>query len=120
MIWLLPHPLPLSRKQDISLSQSSCVSPFELTDGREGDEVEEEAESYDGEKAWSSIITQYSLTDPVPFALKNKQKNIKTHIFCCRFNRLHPPTIAANTVTMASSVLILLLHSSQFLNPKKL
>jgi hypothetical protein len=31
------------------------VSPFELTDGREGDEVEEEAESYDGEKAWSSI-----------------------------------------------------------------
>ncbi len=37
VIWLLPHPLPsLSRQQVVSLSQSSCVSPVELFDGREG------------------------------------------------------------------------------------
>jgi hypothetical protein len=34
----------------VSLYQSSCVSPVELTDGRGGG-----AKSYDGEKAWSSI-----------------------------------------------------------------
>ncbi len=34
MIRLLTHPLPpLSREQVVSLSQSSCVSPVELTDG---------------------------------------------------------------------------------------
>jgi hypothetical protein len=31
-----PSPLPLSRQQVISLSQSSCVFPVELTDGRKG------------------------------------------------------------------------------------
>ncbi len=36
MIWLLSHPLPLSRQQVVSLSQSYCVPPVELTDGREG------------------------------------------------------------------------------------
>jgi hypothetical protein len=30
----------LSRQQVVSLSQSSCVSPFELTDGREGKGME--------------------------------------------------------------------------------
>jgi hypothetical protein len=44
MIWLLPHPSPLSRQQVVSLSQSSCVSPIQLTDGREGGEG---AKSYD-------------------------------------------------------------------------
>jgi hypothetical protein len=34
MSWLLPHPLPLSREQDVSLSQSSFASPVGLTDGR--------------------------------------------------------------------------------------
>jgi hypothetical protein len=34
MIWLLPH--PLSCEQVVSLSQSSCVSPVELTDRRGG------------------------------------------------------------------------------------
>jgi hypothetical protein len=39
-------------KQIFSLSQSSCVSPVELIDGRGG----EGAKSYDGEKkAWSSL-----------------------------------------------------------------
>ncbi len=33
MIWLLSHPLPLSRQQVVSLSPSSCVSPVELTEG---------------------------------------------------------------------------------------
>jgi hypothetical protein len=34
--WLLTHPLPLSHQQVVSLSQASCVSLIELTDGREG------------------------------------------------------------------------------------
>jgi hypothetical protein len=48
-------PSPLSRQQVVSLSQSSCVSPVELTNGREvgGDELG--AESYDRGKAWPSI-----------------------------------------------------------------
>ncbi len=53
MIWLLPP--PLSRRQNVSLSQSSSVSPTRqsLTDGGgEGDG----AKSNDVEKAWSSII----------------------------------------------------------------
>jgi hypothetical protein len=38
-----PHPLsPLSREQVVSLSQSSHVSPVELTDGRVGEWVGEE------------------------------------------------------------------------------
>ncbi len=37
MIWFLPsNLLPLSCQQIVSLSQSSCVSPFELTDGKGG------------------------------------------------------------------------------------
>jgi hypothetical protein len=60
MIWLLPHPLaPLpSANCTVSLTQSSCVSPVELTDGdgrgRAG-QGGHEAKSYDIEKAWSSI-----------------------------------------------------------------
>ncbi len=49
-----PRPLPsrpLSRHQVASLSQSSCVSPVELTDGRVG----RGAKSYERERAWSSI-----------------------------------------------------------------
>ncbi len=46
MIWLLPTPFPsLSRQLLVFLSQSSCVSPVELTDGRRC------AVSYDCEKA---------------------------------------------------------------------
>jgi hypothetical protein len=41
MIWLLSHPLhTLSRL--VSLSQSSCVLPVELTEGRGGEVVGEE------------------------------------------------------------------------------
>ncbi len=32
-----PPPSPLSRQQVVSLSQSLCVSPIELTDWRSGD-----------------------------------------------------------------------------------
>jgi hypothetical protein len=41
LIWLLPHPLPpaISRKQVVSLSQSSCVLPVELTDWRGGSQI---------------------------------------------------------------------------------
>ncbi len=51
-----PHasPLPLSRPQMIYLSQSFCVSPVQLTDGRGGGDVRG-AESYDRKKPWSSI-----------------------------------------------------------------
>ncbi len=34
-----PSPYPLSSQQVVSLSQSSCVSPVELTDGKEGEIV---------------------------------------------------------------------------------
>jgi hypothetical protein len=52
MIWLLPHPRPLSRQQVVTC-QSFCVSPVELPDRRRGGGG---VKSYDGEeKAWSSI-----------------------------------------------------------------
>jgi hypothetical protein len=37
-----PTPRPPFRQQVASLSQSSCLSPVELTDGRGGEEVGEE------------------------------------------------------------------------------
>jgi hypothetical protein len=48
---------PISRQQDVSLSQSSCVSPVELTVRRGGGGRGDGggAKAYDGEKAWSSI-----------------------------------------------------------------
>ncbi len=52
-------PPPLSRQPVVSLSQSSCVTPIELTDGR-GGRGGRGAKSYDREKAWPSI-NQYSL-----------------------------------------------------------
>jgi hypothetical protein len=59
-----PHPPsslpPLSGEQFVSLSQSSCVSPVELTYGREKRGGEEPTKSHDREEAWSSIIMQYS------------------------------------------------------------
>jgi len=55
MIWLLPHPLPLSRQQVVSLSQSSLVSAVELTYVRRGEGLWQEPKSYDGDKAGSSI-----------------------------------------------------------------
>ncbi len=51
----LPTPCPLSRKQVISLSQSFCVPPIELTNGRGGG-----AKSCDGEKACSSFVYNHS------------------------------------------------------------
>ncbi len=39
---LRPPPFPLYRQQVVSLSQSSCVPPVELTDEREGEGVSEE------------------------------------------------------------------------------
>jgi hypothetical protein len=45
---------PLSRLQVVSLSQSSCMSPVELTDGK-GVGGWRGAKSYDCEKYWSSI-----------------------------------------------------------------
>jgi hypothetical protein len=45
---------PLSRQQIASLSQSSCVSPVDLTE-RRGRESGRGAKLYDREKAWPSI-----------------------------------------------------------------
>jgi hypothetical protein len=61
MTWLLAHPLPRLRQQVVSLSQSSCVSPVELTGGRGGGGERgvgdvRRAKSYDREKALPSII----------------------------------------------------------------
>ncbi len=47
-------PLPHLSRQSFSLYQSSCVSPVEFTDMKEGQDGRG-AKSYDGEKAWSSI-----------------------------------------------------------------
>ncbi len=61
MIWFLPLPSPpISRKQVVSLSQSSGVSPVEITDGREGGGGGRGAKSRLRE-SWSSINLQYSL-----------------------------------------------------------
>ncbi len=51
-----PPPTSLSCQQIVSLSQSSCMTPVELTDGRGGRAGGGEgAKSYDCEKHWSSI-----------------------------------------------------------------
>ncbi len=51
-----PKPIssPLSHQQVASLSQSSCVSPVQLTDGRGGGGGRG-ADSYDLKKAWPSV-----------------------------------------------------------------
>jgi hypothetical protein len=56
MIWLLHHALPPSCQPVVSLSQSSFVSPVELTDGR-GGRWGGGAKTYNREKAWSSMNT---------------------------------------------------------------
>ncbi len=52
-VWFGSSPTPsiYIYQQNVSLSQSSCMSPVEPTDGRGGGTG---AKSYDGEKAWSS------------------------------------------------------------------
>jgi hypothetical protein len=52
-----PPLLSLSRQQVVSLSQSSCVSPVELSDGRGGRRGRGggRGKSYDREEAWSTI-----------------------------------------------------------------
>jgi hypothetical protein len=57
--WLFPPP-PLSRQQVVSLSQSSCVSPVELTDER----GKEPNHTTTTNKVWSSKYIQYSLVAP--------------------------------------------------------
>ncbi len=52
---------PLSLQQVVSFSQSSCVSPVDLTDGMEAAGWGG-VNSHDGEKAWSSI-NQSMLSD---------------------------------------------------------
>jgi hypothetical protein len=56
----LPH---LHRQQLVSLSQSSCVSPVQLTDGRGGGRGGRGAKSYYHHKAWPSIKHSI-LSDP--------------------------------------------------------
>jgi hypothetical protein len=53
MMWLLPHPLPLSRQQVVSLSPSYCVSLVEFTDGRMGGGKGGDGKTYDSKKGWS-------------------------------------------------------------------
>ncbi len=55
---LAPSPSPV--REIVSLSRSSCVSPVELVDARGERGCRGEAKSYDGEKAWSSKIIEYS------------------------------------------------------------
>jgi hypothetical protein len=52
----MPTPFSLSGQQVASLSQSFCVTPVELTDGRGGEGGGGSgAELYDCKKAWPSI-----------------------------------------------------------------
>jgi hypothetical protein len=62
MIQLLAHPFaPLSRQPLVSLSQSSCVSPIELTDGSgTGKGVDEEPNHATARKPGPQQIIQYS------------------------------------------------------------
>jgi hypothetical protein len=57
------HPLPLSRQQGVSLSQSSCVSPVASLLTGEGGGSGGGVKAYNGEKAWSfynhSILSEY-------------------------------------------------------------
>jgi hypothetical protein len=59
VIWFgsfpIPHPLLLSASC-LSFSMFLCRRSIELTDGTGGGGEEEGAKSYDGEKAWSSLI----------------------------------------------------------------
>jgi hypothetical protein len=55
MMWLSLTPYPISSQQDVSLSQSTCVLPIELTEGGGGARGGGGAKSDDGEKDWSSI-----------------------------------------------------------------
>ncbi len=62
-----PIPSPLSRKQAVFLSQSTCVSPVELTDGRGGGGAGGSGrgdKSNDREKAWPSINCLLSANAP--------------------------------------------------------
>jgi hypothetical protein len=45
VVWLAPSPPPFPVRQVVSLSQSSCVSPVELTDGRGGGQIIRRRES---------------------------------------------------------------------------
>jgi hypothetical protein len=74
----LPHPpYPLFCHQVASLSQSSCMSPFEPRDGRgEGGG----AKSDDSEKAWSSIIHSLLFCD-LAFVF----------CCCCRYQKVCSP-----------------------------
>jgi hypothetical protein len=74
MIWLLPRPLPSSRQQVFSLSQSSCVPPVELTSGRG---VGEEKKHTTARKLSPLKIIQYSL------AIRGHHEKITSSIVLC-------------------------------------
>ncbi len=65
----LPPPFPLLRQQVLSLSQSSCVSAVELTDGSVGWGVG--AKSSKGDKAWSCIKESAATLSPSRFRIFN-------------------------------------------------
>ncbi len=68
VVWFGCSPTPLSRQQVFSLSQSSCVSPVKLTDGRGGGGWGRDgrgAKSYDREKACHSV--NYSILRGVTY-----------------------------------------------------
>ncbi len=63
-----PPPSPLSRQQVVSHSQSSCVPPVELTDGRGGEGgrgVRSQTNHTTSRKLGHLQIIQYSLTYPI-------------------------------------------------------
>jgi hypothetical protein len=56
MIWLLPHPFPLFPSAScLSFSVFLCIAGQRLPTGEDGEGVEDEPNSYDGEKTWSFV-----------------------------------------------------------------
>jgi hypothetical protein len=75
MIWLLPNPFPpLCCQQDVSVSQSSCVSLVELTD-RRGGVGGGGARSNDHENDWSSKIIHFSLAQLSTYSTLHRENS---------------------------------------------
>ncbi len=87
MIWLLPlSPPPSPVIKFVFLSQSSCVSPVELTNEKGGMGDVGGAKSYDLEKAWSSRNHHSKLSDII-----TGYRYVIVYIVQCTFGTSYRP-----------------------------
>jgi hypothetical protein len=83
MIWLLPHPFPLSRHEARPSTRRKTEKERQHADGRGGGGgVRREANSYDSEKACSSI--NHSILSEVTSLYSVKAKGSKLRWICKR------------------------------------